>query len=108
MWINYLNDVLKHRASELPAGRVQEMRTLSAALAAGAKGKHKTFLDILARRFIALEARATGQAALEPGMELIEATGEGLAGESQLRLASHELNRAARLQATIDKVCRGR
>ena len=89
MWINYLGDVLKHRASELPAGRLQEMRTLSAALAAGAKGKHKTLLDILAQRFISLEARATGQAALAPGLELIETTGEGLAGKSQLRLASH-------------------
>ena len=89
MWISYLNDVLKHQASELQAGRLQEMRTLSAALTAGAKGKHKTLLDVLAQRFSSLEARATGQEALAPGLELIEMTGEGLAGESQLRLASH-------------------
>ena len=33
MWMNYLNDVLRHRATELPVGRLQEMRTLCAALA---------------------------------------------------------------------------
>ena len=107
MWINYLNDVLRHRASDLPAGRLQEMRTLSAALGAAAKGQSKTLLDILAQRFVALEARATGQAALAPALELIEPGGEGLASEGQLRVASSELNRAARLQSNIERARRG-
>ena len=104
MWANYLNDVLHHRARDLPAGRLNEMRTLAAALAEGAQGRNRHMLDILAQRFVSLEARATGQEALAPGLEIISTAGDGLATEGQIRMASSELNRAARLQSNIDRI----
>ena len=107
MWMNYLNDVLRHRAQELPSGRLQEMRTLCAALAAGARGNTKNLLDILTQRFVALEARSTGQGALAAGLELVENSTEGLAGSAQMRVASHELNRNARHAAAVARVGRG-
>ena len=106
MWLNYLQDVLRHRATDLPAARLQEMRTLCAALAAGARGQTKTLLDILSQRFVSLEAQSTGQAALAPALELVESTQEGLAGNAQMRVASHELNRNARHAAAIARVPR--
>ena len=104
MWINYLNDVLRHRARDLPAPRLQEMRTLATALGVGARGKSRQMLDILAQRFVALEARSTGQEALAPGMEIVEAEGDGLASLGHIRLASSALNRQAKLQANIDRL----
>ena len=95
MWINYLIDVLRHRARDLPAPRLQEMRTLAAALGVGAR---------LARRFVALEARSTGQEALAPGLEIVEAEGDGMDSSSHIRLASSALNRQAKLQANIDRL----
>ena len=106
MWMNYLNDVLRHRGTELPVGRLQEMRTLCAALAAGARGETKSLLDIFTQRFVALEARSTGQGALAPGLELIDLATEGLAGHGQIRVASHELNRLARHEAAVARVSR--
>ena len=106
MWMNYLNDVLRHRATELPAGRLQEMRTLCAALAEGARGQTKSMLDILTQRFVALEARSTGQGSLAPGLELVEPVTEGLAGQAQIRVASHELNRQARHASLVSRVGR--
>ena len=61
-------------------------------------------LDILAQRFVALEARSTGQEALAPGLEIVEAEGDGLASAGHIRLASSALNRQAKLQANIDRL----
>ena len=96
MWGNYLTDVVKGQATDLPVGRLQEMRTIAAALAKGAQGQHKALLDILAQRFVALEARATGQTAIAPGLELIKDAQVGLAGAAQVWIATNELNRVAR------------
>ena len=60
-------------------------------------------LDILGQRFVALEARATGQTAIAPGLELIEDAQVGLAGAAQGRIATNELNRVARQQGNIDR-----
>ena len=106
MWVNYLTDVVKGRAVDMPVGRMQEMRTLAAALATAAEGNHKALLDILAQRFVALEAKSTGQAALAPGLELVEDTQPGLAGAGQIRIATNELNRAARHQGAIERLRR--
>ena len=106
MWMNYLTNVVKGRASDMPAGRMQEMRTLAAALAKAAEGNHKALLDILAQCFVSLEARATGQVAVTPGLELIEDTQPGLAGAGLVRIATSELNRAARHQGAIDRLRR--
>ena len=108
MFSNYIDDVLRTRAADLPAGRVQEMRTIAAALAAGAEGKNKELLDVLAQRFLALEARATGQAQVADGLELVRNHRPGLASEGQIRIATHELNRAARMQSNIDRLVRRR
>ena len=50
MWGNYCTDLVKERATNLPVGRLQEMRTIAAAHAKGAQGQHKALLDILARK----------------------------------------------------------
>ena len=83
------------------------MRTLCAALAAGAHGNTKNLLDILTQRFVALEARSTGQGALAPGLELVESATEGLASSAQMRVATHELNRHARHAAAVARAGRG-
>ena len=106
MWAKYLADVVKSRATEMPAGRLQEMRTLCAALAKGAKGEFAGLLDILAQRFVGLEARATGKGLVASGLELVEPAGEGLATPGQVRVASRELNRVAKLNANIDRLAR--
>ena len=98
--------MVKGRATDLPVGRLQEMQAIAAALAKCAQGQHKVLLDILARRFVALEARATGQTAIAPGLELIEDAQAGLAGAAQLRIATNELNRVARQQGNIDRLRR--
>ena len=79
------------------------MRTIAAALAKGAQGQQKALLDILAQRFVALEARATGQTAIA---ELIEDAQVGLVGAAQVRIATNELNRVARQQGNIDRLRR--
>ena len=106
MWANYLTDVVQGRATDLPVGRLQEMRTIAAALAKGAGGDHKSLLDILAQRFVSLEARATGQTSIAPGLELVEDLQTGLASPGQIRIATNELNRTARHQGNIDRLRR--
>ena len=106
MWANYLTDVVQGRATDLPVGRLQEMRTIAAALAKGAGGDHKSLLDILAQRFVSLEARATGQTSIASGLELVEDLQTGLASPGQIRIATNELNRTARHQGNIDRLRR--
>ena len=59
------------------------------------------------QRFVALEARATGQKEVAAGLELVRDHRTGLASENQIRIATSELNRAAKVQANIDKLVRG-
>ena len=108
MFSNYLDDVLKGRATDLPIGRLQEMRTIATALAKGAAGKPKELMDVLAQRFVSLEARATGQKDVAAGLELVRDHRMGLASEHQIRIATSELNRAAKQQANIDRLVRRR
>ena len=90
----------------MPVGRLQEMRTMAAALAESKAGKHKALLDILAQRFIALEARAMDKSTVAPGLKLADAAPEGLASSGHIRIATNELNRNARLQNNIDRLRR--
>ena len=61
-------------------------------------------LDILAQRFVALEARSTGQEALAPGLEIMEAEGDGWASSGHIRLTSSARNRQAYLREKIDRL----
>ena len=75
-------------------------------MAEGARGQTKSMLDILTQRFVALEAQSTGQGSLAPGLELVEPVTEGLAGQAQIRVASHELKRQAWHATRVSRVGR--
>ena len=103
MWASYLTDVVHGRVTDLPVGRLREMRITAAALAKGAGGDHKSLLDILAELYVSPEARTTGHTSIALGLELVEDLQTGLASPGQIRIATNELNRTARHQGNIDR-----
>ena len=104
MWMPYLNSVVQAHGGAIPAGRLQEMKTICAALTKGGEGEFRGLMDILAQRLLSLEARTTGQPELAQGLELVDSMGQGLASSNQLHAASRKLLEDSRLQMSIDRL----
>ena len=85
MWANYLSETVKTRAAKMSPGQTE-------------------MLDILAPRFGSFEARSTGNGMVAPAFELVEPSGLGLESADQIRVALHELNPAAKLEANTGRL----
>ena len=92
-WVTYLNSILLGTANpnDIPEDMLQELRTLCEALNMAGRGEPKSMCDLLTQRFMALEARLTGQKELARGLELVNVGQRGLASNAQLRAARRAL-----------------
>ncbi len=110
LWAPYSTSVVQGTAKpeDLPAERLQEMRTLCEALTHAGTGKNKQLVDLLVTRFMSLEAKATGQRELSRGLEIVDTRRKGLATPGQLRAATKALRDEAKLKAAADRLRSGR
>ena len=99
MWANYLTDIVKGEGGRHARRPPPEDEDI---LRRAFEGSGESYKAPLAQRFFAFEARATGNWAVVAGFELVEITGGDLASDTQIRIASNELNRTVRLSANID------
>ena len=108
-WTQYLQSVLQQqcRQENMPAERVQELRTLCEALNLARTGKVRGLCDLLAQLFLAVEQKALGQRNLARGLELVQTRWHGLSSQGTLRQANKAVIAGLKMAAQSERL-RGR